>query len=100
MIPVDVTGASEDSIDIDFGGQSRDEVRARHNPSERFTRALARNEVEQREPILDEWDPKQRYTSIKTVWDSVARENVLDHLAIGFDVADHDGNLVWAFPAV
>ena len=100
VIPIDVAGSNKDAVDIDFGRQSRCEVRARHDAYERFTRASARHEIEQGEPVFNEGDPKQRNTGIKTMRDSVAREHILDHLAIRFDVADHHGNFVWTLPPV
>ena len=96
---VNIANTGKRSLDIDFGRPPLGEIRARHHARERLARTVAGDEVEQREPVLDEWNAKQGNAGLKTMRDSIASKNIVDHFAVGFDVPNHDRNLVRTFTA-
>src|ERR1051326_5517905 len=99
MMTVDVSKTGEFPLHIPSRRQSRLEVRAAHHAREIGPRAIAGHQWKKRKPVFDEGNAKQWNACLKSVGDVISGENIREHLAVSFDVADDEGNIVDASAA-
>src|SRR5262249_2289834 len=97
MLPVDITHRRQLFLDVDTWRKARIEVCARHDAGQRLAATVTRHQVQQREPIFDEWDAKEWYAGLECMWYPVACKDVFKHFAVDIDMPDHNHDLVRRF---